>query len=81
MGHLTVAEVRYLIDALTLDDQTRQALEHLRVQVAEQLSDDQIDALRDACGERLQVAGFDENYAATTEGAALEDLIDRLFLG
>jgi hypothetical protein len=35
--------------------------------------------LRDLCGERLQIYGFDENYNPTEEGKILEELIDKLY--
>lgn len=40
------------------------------------VSEEQADEIRDLCGERLQQAGFDKNYALTQEGEILEDLID-----
>lgn len=43
-------------------------------------SEDQVDELRDLCGEQLQVVGFDENYELTEEGKILESLIDKFFI-
>lgn len=42
---------------------------------------DQYDALREACADLLQRIGFDEEYAPTNEGLALENLIDKLLIG
>lgn len=41
-------------------------------------SEDQYNEMRDACSDLLQRIGFDENYAPTKEGNALERLIERL---
>jgi len=41
---------------------------------------DQCDALRDACSDLLQRIGFDEEYEPTSEGIALEGLIDKLLV-
>jgi hypothetical protein len=38
------------------------------------------DTLRDLCGDRLQVEGFDENYQPTKLGRILESLIDKLYV-
>lgn len=40
----------------------------------------QYNELRDACSDLLQRIGFDESYAPTEEGIALERLIDKLFV-
>jgi len=42
-------------------------------------TDEDMDLLRDACGELLQRIGFDEEYVPTHEGELLERLIDKLF--
>jgi hypothetical protein len=41
---------------------------------------DQCDALREACADLLERIGFDEEYAPTIEGQALEGLIDKLLV-
>jgi hypothetical protein len=43
-------------------------------------TEEQVDALRDACSEALQRIGFDVSYDLTAEGRVLEDLIDKLFI-
>ena len=43
-------------------------------------SQQQIDALREACSEALQRVGYNASYDLTAEGRVLEDLIDRLFI-
>lgn len=40
----------------------------------------QYNEMRDACSDLLQRIGFDESYAPTKEGLALERLIDELFV-
>jgi len=44
------------------------------------LSDDDADAIRDACGEHLQRVGFDADYGPTREGRMLEELVDLLLV-
>ena len=44
-----------------------------------ELTDDEIDDLRDACIERQQVSGFDKDYKLNTLGRVLQGLIDKLF--
>jgi len=39
------------------------------------------DMVRDLCGERLQLKGFDRNYNPTREGLILESLIDKFLVG
>lgn len=43
-------------------------------------SEEQVEALRDACSNALQRIGFDVSYDLTAEGRVLEDLIDKLFV-
>ena len=45
------------------------------------ISEDQVDEMRDLCGEQLQIVGFDEKYELTQEGKILESLVDKLFTG
>lgn len=45
------------------------------------LSEKEADEIRDLFGEQLQLAGFDESYKLTQEGAILESLIDKFFCG
>lgn len=44
------------------------------------LDEDDADEIRDACGEHLQVVGFDAAYNPTATGQILESLIDKLFV-
>jgi hypothetical protein len=44
------------------------------------VSPEEADSIRDACGEQLQRVGFDEDYKPTKESAVLEALIDTLFV-
>ncbi len=44
------------------------------------ISEENADIIRDACGEQLQLVGFDEKYTLTTEGKILESLIDKFFV-
>ena len=43
-------------------------------------SEEEIDELRNICGDYLAYAGFNENYEATQKGESLENLIDKLFV-
>lgn len=42
------------------------------------LTPKQVDLLRTAVADRLQAAGFDENWAVNEEGKLLEGIIDKL---
>lgn len=42
------------------------------------LTESQLDVLRDAVADRLQRAGFDEDWKVNQEGAELETIIDKL---
>lgn len=46
-----------------------------------EISEEQVDFIRDLFGERLQLVGFDEQYNLTQEGKILESLIDKFFVG
>lgn len=46
-----------------------------------ELSENQADEIRDKCGEKLQIVGFDEKYDLTQEGKILESLIDKFYIG
>lgn len=78
---LTVAEVLYLLKVLPLTHDLRRAVEDSSVRLVDQLSPEQVDQLRDLCGERLQAAGFDSRYEPNDEGRLLETLVDKLFVG
>lgn len=43
-------------------------------------SDEEADELRNACGDYLQIVGFDETYEPTEIGKYLERLIDKLYV-
>ena len=43
------------------------------------LPEEDIDELRDLCGDQLQIVGFDKDYSLTLEGRILEVLIDKFF--
>ena len=49
------------------------------VNTALELNDDEMDELRDACIERQQVSGFDEDYKLNALGCVLQGLIDKLY--
>lgn len=46
-----------------------------------ELSDEDADAIRDCCGDKLQEVGFGTDYELTPEGAILESLVDKFFTG
>lgn len=46
-----------------------------------EISEELADAIRDHCGERLQIVGFDNKYSLIQEGKMLETLIDIFFIG
>lgn len=56
--------------------QTRQILDEEEQELGG--SADQLDELRNACSDLLLRIGFDEEYRVTSDGALLEELIDKL---
>jgi hypothetical protein len=45
------------------------------------VSCEEADEIRDLCGEQLQLVGFNKEYNLTLEGAILESLIDKFYIG
>lgn len=78
---LKVSELCYLLRVLDLGVSSRHTIEELKVDVGRALTEEQIDQIRDLCGERLQAVGFNEAYQPTEEGQLLEALIDKLYVG
>lgn len=78
---LTLRDACYLLENLALDDCLRRSIYNLKVDFGAALTRDQIDELRNLCGELLQLRGFDESYQPTEEGVLLEDLVDRFYVG
>ena len=80
---LTADEIEYLRNGGFLDEAAKMALMRGTFSGEEylaELSPDDADAIRDACGEQLQRVGFDQDYKPTKEGATLEGLIDKLLI-
>lgn len=77
---ITVAELCYLLSALELNADIQRRLRQIQMSLENVLTPDEIDFLRDQCGERLQAVGFDAEYEATEEGRLLETLVDKLYL-
>ena len=44
------------------------------------ISEDDMDKIRNSCGEQLQLFGFDKNYNLTKDGEMLENLIDVFYI-
>lgn len=44
------------------------------------ISEDQADEIRDLCGEKLQISGFNIKYELTEEGKILESLVDKFYV-
>ncbi len=77
---LSQADLEYILEALELSVELRARIEKAR-SGGGVLTLDDADTLRDLCGERLQICGFDSEYRPTEEGERLEKLIDELFSG
>jgi hypothetical protein len=77
-------EATYLSTASFLTADFRDKLKHARRPVpscvAVELSPDEADSIRDALGEELQRAGFDEGYNVNAIGRLIERLIDEFYL-
>lgn len=69
-----------MLEVLNLPDDLRRRLEEAR-SGGTTLTLEDLDVLRDLCGERLQTHGFKSDYEPTEEGRRLERLIDELFTG
>ncbi len=79
MIRLNRDDVLFMLMTLQLTPYLRQVLQSIAK--GGDISDDQADELRDYCTHRLDEIGFDENYELTEEGAKLETLVDKLFIG
>ena len=80
MIRLSRDEIEFLLETLPLPAQLAENLR--KTQTGDgSVEDDDADALRDLCGERLQTHGFGRNYEINEEGERLERMIDRLFVG
>jgi hypothetical protein len=77
---LSSDEIDFLLGVLALPPRLLETLERARA-LGGRVEDDEADALRDLCGERLQTHGFGPTYEPTEEGKQLERMIDRLFIG
>ena len=80
MIRLSSDEIDFLMYVLELPPSLLESLERAR-RLGGRVQDDDADALRDLCGERLQTHGFGPTYEPTEEGKQLERMIDRLFIG
>lgn len=80
MIRLSSDEIDFLLGVLALPPRLVENLGRAR-DLGEQIEEDDADALRDLCGERLQTHGFGPGYEPTEEGKQLERMIDRLFVG
>ena len=80
MIRLSHDEIDFLLGVLAVPLRLLEALERARA-LGGHLEEDDADALRDLCGERLQTHGFGPGYEPTEEGKQLERMIDRLFVG
>lgn len=76
---LTVEDLFVLLTELNLPRSLKDRLMSLPVLVAD-LSEQDVDALRDLVGVELQRSGFDEDYKANELGVKLERLVDKLFV-
>jgi hypothetical protein len=79
----TPEQIRYLLKSSFLDEGGRLALmqaNHVEKDYIAEMSSEEAETLRDACGEQLQRAGFDEEYKTTKEGEMLEQLIDTFLI-
>lgn len=80
---LTKDEYEYLCKARFLPNEIKKILFSIKKKDDHffmNLTEDLADAIRDLCGERLQLAGFDDKYTPTKEGVLLEELIDKFFI-
>lgn len=78
MINLNKNDVQFMLEVLQLTPDLKLVLKS----IAEggTLSENQADALRDCCTDKLDEVGFDKNYEPTENGRKLEALIDKLYL-
>lgn len=80
---LNRSEYNYLLQVSFLEEKYKKLLFSSQMQDDKykfKIYEDQADEIRDLCGERLQIAGFDEKYELTPEGKILESLVDKFFI-
>lgn len=81
--YLNKTEHSYLCHASFLEEKYRKlvfSFEQNGETYSLKISEDQADGIRDACGEQMQIIGFNKNYELTSEGEILESLIDKFFI-
>jgi hypothetical protein len=77
-------EYTYLCQTSFLEEKYRKLLfssDHHDGRYSIKISEGRADEIRDLCGERLQIADFDEKYELSQEGKILESLVDKFFIG
>ena len=80
---LNKSEYIYLCQASFLEDKHKKMFfssEQHDGKYVLKIPENQADEIRDLCGERLQMVGFDENYELNQEGKILESLVDKFFI-
>ncbi len=78
--HLSSAQSKYLSDAIYLPSDLREIVAS-QPGGALQIDGEVAERFRSAFTDQLAQVGFDSDYAPTSEGAVLEELIDAFFNG
>jgi hypothetical protein len=79
MIYLSQYDVQFMLMMLQLTPDLSQVLK--AIAEGGEITEDQADQLRDCCTDKLDEAGFDENYEPTEDGSKLEALVDKLYIG
>lgn len=77
---LSVLNIKYLLSLGTVDACVASKLGDASIDIRKILTDEEIDDLRELCGARLPLVGFENDYSVNSEGRLLEALIDELDL-
>lgn len=78
----TIPEYNYLADLPVKASHLKSIVDNvipLKDKYLAQLSEDDIEELRDFCLDQMQIVGFDEKYNLSKDGVVLESLIDKLY--
>ena len=78
---LTEEEYNFLLQNNFINENLKKNLGNIDSNYNLTIEEEQADAIRDECGEYLQIVGFDKHDNPTPKGIILERLIDKFFIG
>ena len=78
---LTKEEYEFFLNENFLNPHSKNIIKNIDIKYNLVINEDDADAIREECGEKLQLVGFDKNSNPTKKGLILESLIDKFFVG